>query len=281
MIEKDQINMFVMSSDKDFVETLGIEFIEKPDDYNDLSFSDGQYYIINKSAKNYIGWEEAINKPFTIFSKSFGQVVGVVDDFNFRSLHHQSSPSVILIKERPVPDKMHVRIMSGHEDEVITFIEKKWKDFAPVNAPLIITSIKQDFENLYNTEKKTRTIIILFTIIAIFISMLGLVGLATFITLQRTKEIGIRKVLGSKTKNIIIMLVTEFVKWVLIAFVIASPLAYFYIHNWLQNFSYHIDINIWIFILAGLSTFLIAFISVLIQAFRAARKNPVESLRYE
>ncbi len=176
---------------------------------------------------------------------------------------------------------MHIKIRSGHENEVIDFIERKWTEFAPVNAPLIITSLKTEFENLYSTEKKTKKIVILFTIIATIISVLGLIGLATFITLQRTKEIGIRKVLGSNILKIITMLVSDFIKWVVIAFIIAAPVAYLYISNWLQNFSYHININIWIFILAGCLTLITALISVFVIAYRAALKNPVESLRYE
>ncbi len=279
--DENQINMFVLLSDKDFGNTLGIKFLEKLDNYDNISLDNGEFYILNKSAKEHIGWDNSINKYFTIYSDTLGKVVGVVDDFNFRSLHFKSSPSVIRVREKPVADKMHVKIKLGYEDEVIDFIEQKWKDFAPVNAPLIITSLKKDFENLYSTEKKTKKIVILFTIIATIISVLGLIGLATFITLQRTKEIGIRKVLGSDTIKIIIMLVGDFIKWVVIAFVIAAPLAYLYINKWLQNFSYQINVNIWTFILAGFLTILVAFISVFILAFRAACKNPVESLRYE
>lgn len=279
--DENQINMFVLLSDKDFTKTLGIKFLEKLDNYENVSLDNGDYFIINKSAKDYIGWDNAINKFFTIYSDSLGKVVGVVDDFNFRSLHYKSSPSVIKVREKLVADKMHIKIKQGSEDEVFEFIEQKWRDFAPLNAPLIITSLNQDFENLYSTERKSKKVVILFTIIASIISMLGLIGLVTFISLQRTKEIGIRKVLGSKSSNIIIMLVSEFIKWVFIAFVIAVPLAYIYTKNWLQNFSYHINISIWVFILAGLVTIMVAFISVFILAYRAAGKNPVESLRYE
>jgi putative ABC transport system permease protein len=280
--DENQTSMFVLLSDKDFVKTLGIEFIEKLDNYDDVSLDNGEFYIINKSAKEHIGWENSINKYFTIYSNdSLGKVVGVVDNFNFRSLHHKSSPSVISVRERPVADKMHIKIKTGYEDEVFDFIKQKWTDFAPVNSPLIITSLKDEFENLYSTEKKTKKIVILFTIVATVISVLGLIGLATYITLQRTKEIGIRKVLGSKTGTVILMLIKDFIKWVIVAYIIAAPLAYFYIRNWLQNFSCHININIWIFILAGFLTIIVAFISVFILALKVARQNPVNSLRYE
>jgi len=280
--DENQTSVFVLLSDKDFVNTLGIKFLEKLDNYDNVSLDKGEFYILNKSAKQHIGWDNAINKYFTIYSNdTLGKVVGVVDDFNFRSLHYKSSPSVIKVRERPVADKMHIKIKMGYEEEAFDFIEQEWSNFAPVNSPLIITSLKEEFENLYDTEKKTKKIVILFTIIATIISVLGLIGLATYITVQRTKEIGIRKVLGSNTKKILIMLVKDFVRWVIVAFIIAAPLAYLYINRWLQNFSYHININIWIFILAGTFTFFVAFISVFILAIRAARKNPVESLRYE
>ncbi|MBU8892178.1 MAG: ABC transporter permease [Bacteroidales bacterium] len=279
--ETNQINMFVLLSDKDFISTLGIKFIEKLDDYENISLDNGDFFIINKSAKDHIGWDNSINRFFTVFSDTTGKVVGVVDDFNFRSLHYKSSPSTIRVREKPVADKMHVKIKSGYEVEVINLIEQKWKEFAPINAPLIITSLTKEFENLYSTEKKTKKIVILFTIIATVISVLGLIGLATYITLQRTKEIGIRKVLGSNTTKIIVMLVGDFIKWVLISFVIAAPIAYLYINKWLQNYAYQSNITVWVFVLAGFLTIAVAFISVFILAFRAAKRNPVDSLRYE
>lgn len=281
MTEERQINMFVLEADKDFIQTLGIDFLEKPADYNQMAFGENKYYILNKSAKEYIGWNESINKSFTIYSNHEGYVAAVVNDFNFRSLHHEASPSVILLNDNPIADKMHVRIKPGSEKQSLIFIRNKWKELAPANAPLIITELKQDFKNLYNTEIKTRTIIFIFTLIALIISMLGLLGLATFITLQRTKEIGIRKANGANTNDILRLLIFEFVKWVLASFLLVMPLAYLYIKNWLDNFSYHIKVSFSIFIVSGLFALLVALVSVIIQSLRASLKNPVESLRYE
>ncbi|MCB2195661.1 MAG: ABC transporter permease [Bacteroidetes bacterium] len=281
MTEETQINMFVLAADKDFVETMQIPYIEKLKDFNKLNFKENRYYILNESAKKYLGWDECINKSFSIHYNSIGHVAGVVKDFNFRSLHHESSPSVIVLSGKPVHDKMQIKIQPGAEVDLMNFLRKKWKEYAPVNAPLITTSLSEDFENLYAAERKTKTVIILFTIVALFISMLGLFGLATFITLQRTKEIGIRKANGANIQNLIFMLVAEFVRWVLLALIISVPVAFIYLKSWLQNFSYQTQLSWWVFAVSGLFVLFIAFLSVIVQSYRASLKNPVESLRYE
>jgi len=281
MQEERQINMFILEADKDFASTLQINYLEKYDDFSSLNFNTHGYYILNKSAKNYIGWKEAIHKQFTIYYDEVGYVAGVVEDFNVRSLHHKSSPTAIVLSDNPVQDKMHVRVTPGYEIDFITFLERKWKEFAPLNAPLMVSTLDDEFENLYSAERKTKTIVIIFTLVAIVIAMLGLFGLATFITLQRTKEIGIRKANGANIKNLIIMLVVEFVKWVFYAFLIVIPIAYLYLRGWLNNFSYKTGLSWWIFGIAGLLTLFIAFLSVIIQSYRASLKNPIESLRYE
>ncbi|MFW5720789.1 MAG: FtsX-like permease family protein [Bacteroidota bacterium] len=281
MTDEKQINMFVLAADKDFIKTLKILYLENIPDFEKLNFKENRYYILNESAKKYLGWQECINKSFSIYSNEMGIVAGVVKDFNFRSLHHQASPSVIKLSGKPVRDKMHVKLLPGTETDFMNFLQEQWSKYAPANAPLIVTTLSEEFENLYTTERKTKTVIILFTVVALFVSMLGLFGLATFITLQRTKEIGIRKANGAQIQTLIIMLVTEFVKWVLIAFIISFPIAYFYLRNWLQNFSYQTNLSIWLFVVSGVLILLVALLSVIIQSYRAARKNPVESLRYE
>jgi putative ABC transport system permease protein len=273
--------MFIIKVDKDYFKTLGIKFNEILPDFDNLNFKDDEYYVINKSAKDYIGWDVALEKEFSIFNNSFGQIAAVVNDFNFRSLHYETSPTAILVSGNPVADRMHIRIKQGYENEARLFINKKWKEFAPVGAPLLITDLQQDFQNLYTTEKKTRIIIILFTIIAMFISMLGLIGLASFIAAQRTKEIGIRKVLGASSQRVSNMLILGFVKWVFIAFVISVPLAYLYLNSWLNHFAYHINIGVGVFVITALFIFIIAVASVYIQTIRTASQNPINSLRYE
>ncbi len=281
MDDNRQMNMFVMEADKDFAATLGIKYLERIQSFDELMFTENEYYLINASAKKYIGWKDCLNKAFSIFSDEQGYIAGVVADFNFRSLHHKASPSVILLTDSPVPDNMYIKILPEHKLELITFLEQKWKELAPEGAPLIVTDLKQEFDNLYHTEKKTRIVIIIFTSVAILISMLGLLGLATFITIQRTKEIGIRKTNGASTSGIVSMLVFEFTKWVMLALVFVIPFAFIYLKKWLQNFSYQTGLSWWIFALSGLLTFVIAFLSVIIQSYRASLKNPVESLRYE
>ena len=207
--------------------------------------------------------------------------MGVTKDFNFRSLHYETSPTALLITDNCIPDKMHIKMNPDEKMKVIEVIKNKWKEFAPHGAPLVITDLKDEYKKLYTTESKTRKVITLFTFIAIFISIIGLVGLATFTTTQRTKEIGIRKAIGATSGQITFMLVTGFIKWVLIAFTLSAPLSIIYLRNWLQSFAYHIDIQPQIFLITGTLIIFIALISVFIQAKNTASKNPVESLRYE
>ena len=281
MTEDKQINMFVLEVDKDYFETLGIEFIEKINDYKNLASNSGEYYVINQSAKDYIGWNTSIGNKFSVFFGSFGQIAGVTKDFNIRSLHYETSPTALLITDNCIPEKMHIKINPDDKTQVIEIIKNKWREFAPQGAPLVISDLKDEYKKLYTAESKTRKVIALFTFIAIFISIMGLVGLATYTTTQRTKEIGIRKAIGATSGQITFMLVTGFIKWVLIAFTLSVPLSIIYLKSWLQGFAYHIAIQPQIFLITGALIVFIALISVFIQAKNTASKNPIESLRYE
>lgn len=280
--EEERITMYLHEVDKDFFETLNIPFREGGEYYKQQKRTKKALYILNEAAQKHIGWENALNKSFSVFgSHSYGEVVGVSENFNFRSLHHKIDPSVFLMRAPVVRDNMLIRYKPEKANEVLNTVRQKWDELAPPNAPFMLTSLEKDFENLYNIEQNTKKIVIYFTIIAIIISFLGLLGLATYISLQRTKEIGVRKVLGSTESGIINMLVGSFMKWVIVAFVIASPLAYLFMEDWLRNFAYHTKITVWVFLIAGLFAIGIGFFSVIFQSLKAANTNPVDSLRYE
>ena len=277
-----ELSVFLHSADKDFIETFDITMLEGRDVYKNIKAESQPLYILNQKAKEYIGWDRAQGKAFSVFGRDrMGKVVGVIEDIKFRSLHHPVEPSVLLVGDRVFPSRMFIRIHGENHNEVLNYVESKWEEFAPPNAPFMMSSLEEDFENLYQTERKSRKIFIFFTIIALFVSLLGLLGLATYISLQRTKEIGIRKVFGSTEKSIIGMLTVNLLKWVAIAFVIACPFAWFYLDNWLENFAYHMELDAGIFLLAGLFALAVGFLSVIFQAYRAALTNPVDSLRYE
>ena len=173
-----------------------------------------------------------------------------------------------------------IKLKSENLNETLRFIENSWENFSK-DFPFEYNFLDERFERIYGDEIKARQVFSIFVIIAIFISCLGLLGLASFTAERRTKEIGIRKVLGATVPRIVFMLSFEFSKWILIANLIAWPLAYLAITNWLQNFAYKIELSLWTFVLAGGCALLIAFLTICWQVIRSATANPVESLRYE
>jgi putative ABC transport system permease protein len=173
-----------------------------------------------------------------------------------------------------------VRVKTGNLSESMNFVKSKWDEFAS-GVPFEYSFLNEDYNILYINEKQTEQLLFIFSSLTIFIACLGLLGLASYIAGLRTKEIGIRKILGASVSGIVLSLSTEFIKWVIIANLIAWPVAYFFMNRWLQNFAYRIDISWWMFVLSGGIALVIALVTVSFQAVKAAMANPVESLRYE
>ena len=196
-----------------------------------------------------------------------------------RSLHHKIEPLILLYRQKP-GHILVAKIRPGSTPKIIRDIEKIWKNFEP-GYPVIYRFTDELLDDLYTSEKRIETLIRYFSILSIFIACLVLFGLASFTAEQRIKEIGIRKALGASVSEIIFLLSKDFTKWVIVANIIAWPMAYFAMNRWLQNFAYRINIGIGIFILAALLALVIALLTVGYQAVRAARVNPVEALRYE
>ena len=281
MEKNSDFQVFVQEADQDFLETFNIKLLEGDSSYRKLEAQD-EYYFINRATKKRLGWEQARDKAFGIFNSSeLGTVLGVTENVHFRSLHHAMSPSVLLLSMKPVPERLFIRVRGADHSKALNYLRQQWKEMAPSNAPFMMSSVEKEVERMYQTERKTRQIVVAFTVVAIFISLLGLLGLATYLSLQRTKEIGVRKVFGSSQAHIIGQLTFNLLKWVVIAFVIASPLAWIYLKGWLAHFAYHIPLSAWIFVLAGTLALVIGFLGVIVQAYRASRANPVNSLRYE
>jgi putative ABC transport system permease protein len=208
------------------------------------------------------------------------EIVGVVKDFHFEDLHHSIAPYAFFLASNTNFNYLIVHAKTANMDKVLSMLSDKWKKYCS-DEPFDYSFLDQDFQRNYNAEVKTMSIVSIFTGISIFISCLGLFGLAVFTAQQRTKEIGIRKVLGASVLNITTMLSKDFVRLVLIAIVIASPLAYYFMHEWLNDFAYRTNINVWVFMLAAAVAIAFAVITVSIQAVRSAMVNPVESLRTE
>jgi putative ABC transport system permease protein len=210
------------------------------------------------------------------------EIVGVLKDFNYRSLHEPIRPLAIrLFPNRGFIGRfVTVRLAPGDHLSTISFIENVWKKYAG-DEEFNWNFLDDSLQKLYAADQRTSEIAGAFSVLAIFIACLGLLGLAAFVTEQRTKEIGIRKVLGASVAEIVALLSKEFVKWVLIANVVAWPVAYYVMNNWLNNFAYRTNISLWIFVASGVLALIIALLTVSSNAIKAATANPVESLRYE
>jgi len=227
--------------------------------------------------------QSVINRRFkTIFGGE--RIVGVVKDFNFVSLKESIGPFFLDISPafvRPFFLKYAaVRIKKGNIRNTISYIENKWNELIP-QYPFEFSFLDKNLDGMYKEQDNLGSLVGYFSVLAIFIACLGMFALASFNAEQRTKEIGVRKVLGASVSGIVFLFIKDFLKLVLIAVVIASPLAYFVLNKWLEDFAYRVNINPLIFITAAAATFLIALITVAYQAIKAANANPVKSLRYE
>ena len=211
-----------------------------------------------------------------------GHIIGVVKDFHFKSLHQAIEPMVLLPAERGEfgTSSLSVKIRSENIASTVAFLQETWRSQVP-GWTFEYSFLDQEFNRAYRAEKQLKQIGGYFTLLTIFIACLGLFGLASFITALRTKEVGIRKVLGASVPQIILLLSKEFALWVLLAMLIAWPLTYFVMDRWLQNFAYRTDIGPGGFLLAGGSAMIIALITVSYHALKAALANPVNALQYE
>ncbi len=243
-------------------------------------------FIINETAARHIGWnaESAVGKTLTALGGTPDQnetrtVIGVIKDFHFEALHLEIKPMVMAIRPTWF-NSVSVRIRPENMSATLGFLQEKWQAYEP-GYPWRYVFLDEDFGRLFQREERLSQIFGVFTLLAIFIACLGLFGLASFIAEQRTKEIGVRKVLGATVQSVVMLLTKEFTKLVALAFIIAVPVAYFVMKNWLQDFAYRTDMNPLLFLAAGVLALIIAWLTVSYQALRAALTNPVEALRYE
>jgi putative ABC transport system permease protein len=237
--------------------------------------------VINESTAKLLGYsspEQAIGKNFDQWGRK-GKIIGVIKDFHYQSLQQAIPPLTMRIEPQGY-QMLSIKVSPNNLPSTIKTIENKWNRFIP-DRPFDYTFLDESFDKQYRDEDRFGNLFLNFAVLAIFISCLGLLGLASYSTIQRTKEIGIRKVLGASVSNITTLLSKDFIKLVLIALLIASPIAWFGMHKWLEGFAYRINIDWWIFILAGALAILIALLTVSFQAIRAAIANPVKSLRTE
>ena len=263
--------------DHDYLKTLGIE-LAAGRDFSREAPTDTNAWIINQAAVKRLGLDTAVGRVLR-WGNYAGPIVGVAKDFHFASLHHEIEPLVIPLRPG-VGGMLLARVQGEQMADALAFLEAALNRRAPGQL-FRYSFVADDFDLLYRDEDKLRDVFGYFAGIAIFIACLGLFGLAAFIAGQRTKEIGVRKVLGASVAGIVLLLSREFTKLVLAAFVVAAPLAYFGANWWLDHFAYRIDIPWTIFLVAGLAALAVAWLTVSYQSIRAALADPVEALRYE
>ena len=268
--------------DHAFVETYGLQLRAGRAFDPELASDSTDAFMVNEEAARRLGYTlpEAILGKTLFFgdgSRS-GQVIGVLADFNVESLHAPIEPIVFFIDQDF--NYLSVRVRADNLDETLGFLQDRLAAFAP-HLPFDYSFVDERFDALHRADARLGHIFSVFAALAIFIACLGLFGLATFTTQQRTKEIGVRKVLGASGPSIVALLSKDFLRLVVLAFVVACPLAYFAMRQWLNAFAYHIDISGWIFLIAGSLTLAIALLTVSYQAVKAALADPVKSLRYE
>lgn len=284
---KDASLLNVMHVDHEFIPTYGIEVLEGRAFSEDIGSDRNGAFILNEAAMRHFGWTSCTNQKFeNIYPEGDklnvevqGDVIGVVRDFHYKSLHHEIEPLVLMTGGGWI-DYLSIRIRSDDIATTLDFLKTRWREVVS-NRPFDYFFLDDDYNKLYRTEEQIGTLFGLFSILAIFVASLELFGLASFTAQLRIKEIGIRKVLGASVSNLVLMLSKEFAILVGIANLIAWPIAYYSMHRWLQDFAYRIDLGIWAFVLSGFLALFIALSTVSYQAWKVARTNPVDALRYE
>jgi putative ABC transport system permease protein len=275
---EENVVLEVTSAGYDFIETFGMEIVEGRSFNKKYPTDEEQAVVINETAKKIIGMENPVGKQL-FFGEAATTIIGVVKDYHFKSLHTGIEPLILAI----VPTLyryVFVKMEAGNIPGTLAGIGKTWERLFP-ETPFEYHFLDEAYEKLYRSEQRMGMLFYSFALLAILISCLGLFGLASFMTEKRTKEIGIRKVLGASHSGVVVLLNKQFTRWVLMANVLSWPIAYYAMSRWLQGFAYRINLGIGTFILAALIALAIALITVSYQSLKTALSNPAEALRYE
>ncbi|TDW97411.1 ABC transporter permease [Dinghuibacter silviterrae] len=282
-MEPTNLSLKYVAVDQDFIPTYGME-MKAGRNFSRAYATDSAAFVINEAAVPELGWkspEDALGRQIR-YGGQDGKIIGVMNDIYFESLHQQISPLIFIYRGTRTNfyGQVSVKISGADIPGALNHIEETYKRFIPEKAFDHIF-LDQRFDVIYKAEIRQGSIFTLFAGIAIFIACLGLLGLSAFTISQRVKEIGIRKVLGAGTAGIVRLISVDFLKLVLVAALIAFPVAWYAMHRWLEGFAYRIPVHWWIFLAAGVSALLIAFVTISIQTIKAAAANPVKNLRSE
>jgi putative ABC transport system permease protein len=278
----------IVTVEYDFFETLDNEIVKGRSFNRKFGEDEHSTFILNQKAVKEIGWENPIGNWFetsTIdpetndWKKRRGKVVGVAEDFHFESLHNKIEPVVFFIDHNWI-NWMSIKISSDNIPKTMRYIKKVWNDL-DIERTWDPAFYEKEIDALYRAERRFFRIFIIFAILAIVIACLGIYGLASFTAEQRTKEMGIRKAFGATTAKVMSLINKEFIKLVIIANIIAWPVVWYFMNEWLQNYPYRVDLSLWIFLAGAFLALFIAQLSVSYQSYKAAMTNPAKSLRYE
>jgi putative ABC transport system permease protein len=280
-LELNDYNHFIswIPVDQDFIKTLRIEITRGENFPQNMTARDTGLYILNETAIAKSGWDEPLGKQFEISGIGKGHVIGIVKDFNFRALYNEMEP-MALTNYHDAFDNLLVRITTSNIPGTITFLKEKWKSLYP-RSLFEFSFLSDDFQKLYEKENLTLKLITWISLFSLFISCIGLFGLVLFTIDRRLKEIGIRKVSGSSSGEIIIMLNMEFIRWILAAFLISVPIITILMNKWLQGFAYKISLPWWMIAFAGLVVLLLSLLTISWHTLYSATRNPAECLRHE
>ena len=271
----------------DFIETMDIKILAGRAYDQTVQTDDSLALVINETLAQSLGWgpEEAVGKRFYYRGELRGQIVGVVEDYNFASKHHPIAPLVITLNTRPRAFNLFIKYLAVKIDgskiiDATENLEQAWLSVMP-NRPFDFFFLDDRLNDSYKSEQKLSTVTVIFSILTILVACLGLFGLATFSVEQRTKEIGVRKVLGISSPQILMLLSKEFMLLIGIAFLISIPLSYYSLDEWLNSFAFRVNVDAWPFFVAGLIALVISFATVAFHGLKASLINPVDTLKYE
>lgn len=276
------VSLKYVAVDHEFFDTYGIEIAAGRNFSKEIPTDDSLAYVINEAAARAIGWksnEEGIGKEFS-YGGTKGKLIGVVKDFHFESLHQSVTPMIFIPVSQGGANYLAVKINGNEMQQGIAHLESLWKKMLP-GRPFEYQFMDDRYGRLYEAEQKEGTLFTIFSGLAIFIACLGLFGLATFNTMQRVKEIGIRKVLGASIPSILTLLSKEIIVLILVANLVAWPIAWYVMNQWLDSFAYHINMSLVAYVLSALASIAVALVTVSSQTIKAAMTNPANTLRYE
>lgn len=276
---KDDVLFHFVTVDYDFIKTLNLQLVEGRAFSKEFQSDQTTAFILNEKAAEYIGKESVVGEAFGFFGRR-GRIIGVVKNFHFDNFYNEIKP-LVLLYEAPSSDNYLIAKISGDNiSENLAAIEEAWNKTVPF-YPFELNFLDEEFNRQYRSEKQMGRLFNSFTFLSIFIASLGLFGLVSFTANQRTKEIGIRRVVGASVADIVKILTKEFALLVAMANIIAWPAAYYFMSNWLDNFVFRTHMQMWMFLFSAVIASVIAFLSVSYKTIKAATANPVDSLRYE